>query len=77
MRRKSGWLGLPAYTPTYSSGLNRSRPRSPPCANTALDGTDHRNHHAQASMIRRYIIWPNQHAQDQKLRPIIHRANVA
>jgi len=43
----------------------------------ALDGTDHRNHRAQASMIRRYIIWRNQHAQDQRLKRIVDRANVA
>ena len=43
----------------------------------ALDGTDHANHKQQASMIRRYIIWRNQHAHDQRLRRFIARANVA
>jgi hypothetical protein len=28
----------------------------------ALDGTDHASHKEQASMIRRYIIWRNNHA---------------
>ena len=31
----------------------------------------------RASMIRRYIIWRNNHAYDQRLRRIIDRANVA
>jgi len=28
-------------------------------------------------MIRRYIIWRNQHAQDQRIERIVDRANVA
>ena len=44
----------------------------------ALDGTDdHASHKDQASMIRRYIIWRNNHAYDERLRPIIDRVNVA
>jgi hypothetical protein len=35
----------------------------------ALDGTDHASHKEQASMIRRYIIWRNNHAYDDRLRP--------
>ncbi len=31
----------------------------------------------QASMIRPYIIWRNNHAYDERLRQIIDRANVA
>ncbi|HVQ86249.1 MAG TPA: hypothetical protein VMS84_16105 [Mycobacterium sp.] len=31
----------------------------------------------QASMIRRYIIWRNNHAYDERLRQVIDRANVA
>jgi hypothetical protein len=42
-----------------------------------LDGTDHATCAEQASMIRRYIIWPNKHACDERLRRIIDRANVA
>jgi hypothetical protein len=34
-------------------------------------------HQQQASMIRRYIIWCNNHAYDQRLRRFIDRANVA
>jgi hypothetical protein len=43
----------------------------------ALDGTDHASHKEQASMIRRYIFWRNNHAYDQRLRRIVDRANVA
>jgi hypothetical protein len=32
---------------------------------------------ARPSMIRRYIIWRNQHAADERLRRIVARANVA
>ena len=43
----------------------------------ALDGTDHPSHQEQASMIRRYIIWRNNHAYDERLRQVVARANVA
>jgi hypothetical protein len=43
----------------------------------ALDGTDHATHQEQASMIRRYIIWRNNHAYDERLRRIVDRANVS
>jgi hypothetical protein len=43
----------------------------------ALDGTDHATPQEQASMIRRYIIWRNNHAYDERIRRIIDRANVA
>ena len=42
-----------------------------------LDGTDHASHKEQASMIRRYIIWRNNHACDERLSRIVDRANVA
>ena len=42
----------------------------------ALDGTDHATHEKQASMIRRYIIWRNNHAYDERLRRAIERANI-
>jgi len=42
-----------------------------------LDAIDHRNYRAQASVIRRYIIWRNQHAQDHRLKRVVDRANVA
>ena len=43
----------------------------------ALNGTDHASHKGQASMIRRYIIWRNNHAYDERLRRIVDKANVA
>jgi hypothetical protein len=43
----------------------------------AFYGTDHISHHEQASMIRRYIIWRNEHAYDERLRRVVARANVA
>ena len=42
-----------------------------------LDGTDHAGHKEQVSMIRRYIIWRNRHADDRRLRAVVDRANVA
>src|ERR1039457_2390017 len=36
----------------------------------ALDGTDHASRNEQASMIRRYIIWRNNHACDERLRRV-------
>jgi hypothetical protein len=46
-------------------------------AHTPMDGTDHGSHTEQASMIRRYIIWRNNHAYDERLRRIVAKANVA
>ncbi|WP_218020462.1 IS630 family transposase [Rhodococcus zopfii] len=66
-----------AYTPTNSSWLNRIEAQFTALRYFALDGTDHSSHREQASMIRRYIIWRNKHAQDQRLRDIVNRANVA
>jgi hypothetical protein len=43
----------------------------------ALDGTDHRSHDEQNSMIRRYIAWRNRHTDDAELRDISLRAKVA
>ncbi len=66
-----------ADTPTNASwgtGLRRSSPR---CGTSPLDGTDHATHHEQGSMIRRYIIWRNNHAYDERLRRVVARANVA
>jgi len=42
-----------------------------------LDGTDHASRTEQASMIRRYIIWRNNHAYDERLRRVVGRATVA
>jgi hypothetical protein len=66
-----------AYTPTNSSWLNRIEAQFTALRYFTLDGTDHVSHKEQASMIRRYIIWRNNHAYDERLRRIVDRANVA
>jgi transposase len=66
-----------AYTPTNSSWLNRIEAQFTALRYFALNGTDHASHKEQASMIRRYIIWRNNHAYDERLRRIVDRANVA
>jgi hypothetical protein len=65
-----------AGTPTNSSWLNRVEAQFTALRYFALDGTGHASH-KQASMIRRYIIWRNNHACDQRLRQIVTRARVA
>jgi len=64
-------------TPTNSSWLNRIEAQHTALRYFALDGTHHTSHKEQASMIRRYIIWRNNHAYDERLRRIVTRANVA
>ena len=64
-----------AYTPTNSSWLNRVEAQFTALRYFALDGTDHASHEEQGSMIRRYIIWRNNHAYDQRLRRIVDKAN--
>ena len=66
-----------AYTPTNSSWLNRIEAQFTALRYFALDGTDHASHEEQGSMIRRYIIWRNNHAYDKRLRQVVARANVA
>ncbi|MCX4507979.1 hypothetical protein OOK53_36580 [Streptomyces anulatus] len=66
-----------AYTPTNSSWLNRIEAQFTALRYFTLDGTDHADHKEQGSMIRRYIIWRNRHADDRLLRAVVHRANVA
>lgn len=66
-----------AYTPHYSSWLNRIEPQFTALRRFALDNTDHPTHRAQASLIRRYIAWRNHHADDRQLAQIVTRANVA
>lgn len=66
-----------AYTPTYSSWLNRIEAQFQALRYFSLDGTDHGTHAEQASMIRRYIRWRNRHAHDQALAALVKRANVA
>ena len=57
-----------AYTPTNSSWLNRIEAQFTALRYFTLDGTDHASHQEQASMIRRYIIWRNNHAYDELMR---------
>jgi len=66
-----------AFAPTNSSWLNRIEAQFTALRYFALNGTDHRSHKEQASMIRRYIIWRDQHAHDERLRRIVAKANVA
>jgi hypothetical protein len=65
-----------AYTPTNSSWLNHVEAQFTALRYFALDGTDHASHKEQASMIRRYIIWRNNHAYDERLRRIVGWATV-
>jgi len=48
-----------AYVPTNASWLNRIEAQFQSLRYFTLDGTDHRSHEEQNSMIRRYIIWRN------------------
>ncbi|WTJ88241.1 transposase [Streptomyces sp. NBC_01538] len=66
-----------ACTPTNSSWLNRIEAQFTALRYFTLDGTDHASHREQGSMIRRYIIWRNRHADDRRLRAVVERANVA
>ncbi|WP_344109710.1 IS630 family transposase [Nocardiopsis rhodophaea] len=66
-----------AYTRTNSSWLNRFEAQFTALRFFTLDGTDHAGHEEQGSMIRRYIIWRNRHADDRRLRAVVDRANVA
>jgi transposase len=66
-----------AYVPTNASFLNRIECHFAALRYFALDGTDHRNHDEQNSMIRRYIAWRNRHSDDEELRAISIRAKVA
>jgi transposase len=66
-----------AYVPTNASWLNRIESQFQALRYFALDGTDHKSHAEQNSMIRRYIIWRNRNAHDQALREVVTRANVA
>ena len=66
-----------AYVPTNASWLNRIEAQFQAMRYFTLDGTDHRCHEEQNSMIRRYIIWRNRNAHDKTLRELVKRANVA
>jgi hypothetical protein len=66
-----------AYVPTNASFMNRIECHFAAWRYFALDGTDHRSHEEQNSMIRRYIAWRNRHTDDSELRDISLRAKVA
>jgi transposase len=66
-----------AYVPTNASFLNRIECHFTALRYFALDGTDHRSHQEQNSMIRRYIAWRNRHADNETLHAISIRAKVA
>jgi len=66
-----------AYVPTNASWLNRIECQFTALRYFTLDGTDHRSHDEQNSMIRRYIAWRNRHTDDEALRAISIRAKVA
>jgi transposase len=66
-----------AYVPTNASFLNRIECQFTALRYFTLDGTDHRSHDEQNSMIRRYIAWRNRHTDHPVLRDISIRANVA
>jgi transposase len=66
-----------AYVPTNASWMNRIEAQFQALRYFTLDGTDHRSHEEQNSMIRRYIIWRNRNGHDKTLRELVKRANVA
>ena len=66
-----------AYVPTNASWLNRIEAQFQALRYFTLDGTDHKSHEEQNSMICRYIIWRNRNAHDTTLRELVKRANVA
>ncbi|MGA2836627.1 MAG: IS630 family transposase [Acidimicrobiales bacterium] len=66
-----------AYVPTNASWLNPIEAQFQALRYFTLEGTDHKSHEEQNSMIRRYIIWRNRNAHDKTLRELVKRANVA
>ncbi len=65
------------YVATNASWLNRIECQFTALRYFTLDGTDHRSHEEQNSMIRRYIAWRNRHTDNEELRAISFRASVA
>ena len=62
-----------AYVPTNASWMNRIEAQFQALRYFTLDGTDHRSHEEQNSMIRRYIAWRNRNAHDKTLRELVKR----
>ena len=73
--RRLARLPLPAWRTV--SWLNRIEAQFTALRYFTLDGTDHASYKEQARMIRRYIIWRNNHAYDERRRRFVDRANVA
>jgi transposase len=65
-----------AYVPTNASWLNRIEAQFQALRYFTLDGTDHRSHEEQNSMIRRYIIWRDRNAQDKAPHELVKRATL-
>jgi hypothetical protein len=63
--------------PANASLLNRIECHFTALRYFALNGTDHRSHEEQNSMIHRYIAWRNRHTYDEALRTVSKRAKVA
>ena len=66
-----------ACVPTNASWMNRIEAQFQALRYFTLDGTDHRSHEEQDSMIRRYIILRNRNAHDKTLCELAKCANVA
>ena len=62
-----------AYTPHYSSWLNRIEPQFKGLRYFCLAGTDHPDHATQARLIHAYIDWRNDHRDNPKLRHLTRR----
>ncbi|KPI30673.1 hypothetical protein OV320_0336 [Actinobacteria bacterium OV320] len=75
-RRVADWADANNVA-TNSSWLNRIEAQFTALRYFTLDGTDHASHKEQGTMIRRYIIWRNRHANVNHLRKIVARTNVA
>ncbi len=66
-----------AYVPTNASFLNRIECQFTALRYFTLDGTDHRSHEEQNSMIRRYIAWRKRPTDNEELRSISIGAKAA
>jgi hypothetical protein len=66
-----------ASVPFSASWMNRIQAQLTGLRSFALDDTDHPDHATHGRMIRHYITWRNRHADDQRLRRVVDRANLA
>jgi transposase len=66
-----------AYVPTNAPYLNRIECHFTALRYFALNGTDHRSHEEQNSMIRRYFAWRNRNKHNDELRAMSLHAKVA